>query len=141
MVLTQAIYEVLKKHPYRTATITYKRNRFKVQIADSFMKKMVGLMYRKGMGKEKGMLFPIAQPGILSATVTMMNMRFGIDIVWLDSRGTVVSIEENAKPSSSMFDSHAPKKAAAYILELGAGRARRLGIKIGGRIALGRLAD
>ena len=133
--LTQAIYEVLKKRRYKTTTITYKKNRFKVEVADSFMKKMVGLMYRQTVGKSKGMLFPIAEPGVLSSTITMMNMKFSIDIIWLDARKRVVDIAEKAQPSMSIFDSYRPRQAAKYVLELDAGSVRRLGIKLHDRIA------
>ncbi len=135
MVLTHAIYEVLKKKPYSTTTITYKRNRFKVEVADSFMKKMVGLMFREKIGNEKGMLFPIAEPGVMASTITMMNMKFSIDIIWLDAGKRVVDIAERAQPSTSIFDSYRPRKAAKYVLELDAGTVRKFGIRIGDRVA------
>ena len=134
MVLTRAIYEFLKKSPYKTTTIAYKKNRLRLEVADTFMKKMVGLMYRERMGKAKGMLFPIAEPGVLASTITMMNMKFSIDILWLDERKRVVDIVERAQPSSSIFDSYKPKKPARYVLEIEAGAAKKLGIKEGDRV-------
>jgi uncharacterized membrane protein (UPF0127 family) len=135
--LGRAIYEFLKKKPYKTTTITYKRNRFRVEVADTFLKKMVGLMYREKMGREKGMLFPIAEPGVLASTITMMNMKFSIDILWLDERKRVVDIVERAQPSSSLFDSYKPRKAAKYVLELDAGAIKKLEIKRGDKISFG----
>lgn len=135
--LTQVAYEVLKKKPYRTVSVSYKRKRFRVELADSFMKKMVGLMYRQTIGKSAGMLFPIADPGVLAATITMMNMKFSIDIIWLDEKKRVVDIAEKAQPTSSMFDSYRPRRAAKYVIELEAGAARRLGIRIGDKMKFG----
>ncbi len=132
--LSRALYEFLRKKQYATKTVAFGGRKLKVEVADTFMKKMIGLMYRESLGRNDGMLFPIAQPGILSATVTMMNMRFGLDIIWLDSAGVVVDVAERLQPSSSPFDSHAPKKIAAYVLELNAGAAHRLGIKKGDEI-------
>ena len=93
------------------------------------MKKMIGLMYRDSLGKDEGLLFTITDPGVISATITMMNMKFSIDIVWLDSKKRVIDIAENAKPSNSIFDSYKPTSNAKYVLELKAGEVKRFGIK------------
>ena len=68
----------------------------------------------------------------------MLNMKFPIDILWLDDSGKVVDIKENAKPCSSMFScpTYRPKINSFYILELGAGRARRFNLKIGSKVVI-----
>lgn len=129
--LDRLIYEMLKNERYARGTVLYKRHRIRVELADSYAKKMIGLMHRKGMGSNEGMLFILNSPSITMASVTMLNMRFAIDVVWLDARLRVVDIARNLEPSRSIFDAHAPKREAKYVLELRAGAAKRLGTKIG----------
>ncbi len=135
IVLTKAFYEILNRQPYKTETVVVGRKKLKVEVADSFMKKMIGLMYRENMGKTDGMLFKISEPGVMASTITTINMRFSIDIVWLDSRKRVVDVARNAEPSPSIFASYRPRKPAAYVMELRAGAAKKLGIEPGDKVA------
>ncbi|MCL5239288.1 MAG: DUF192 domain-containing protein [Candidatus Marsarchaeota archaeon] len=127
--LSRVLYEILQAHPYEKKSVTVRGRRLRLDVADTFLKKMVGLMHRESMGKVDGMLFRISEPGIVSAAITMMDMKFSIDIVWLNSEKRVVDIARNARPSRSMFGSYKPRSAASYVLELKAGEAKRLGIK------------
>jgi uncharacterized protein len=133
--LTRLIYEFLKSRPYKRTSVSYKKHKISVEIADTIAKRAVGLMYRERLEKNSGMLFKLWPPGVLAAEITMLNMRFGIDIVWLDSEKRVVSIAERVPPSKSMFDSRRPRRAAAYVLELSAGSARKLGMKLKDRVS------
>ncbi len=99
---------------------------------------MVGLMYRKGIGRNEGMLFPLKIEGVSSAAIMMLNMKFAIDVVWLDSSCRVVDFAKGLKPSGSLLSlkTYSPKTRARYVLELNAGAISRLGIKEKEKIAL-----
>lgn len=127
------IYWFLKSRPYKRTVIKYKKHAIRAEIADGFAKQMIGLMYRDSIGDDEGMLFPLLFNFRSAASIIMWNMRFSIDIVWLDRRRIVVDIVRNAKPDRSMFSgiSYTPMKPSRYVLELKSGAARRLGIKIG----------
>ena len=136
--LDRLIYEILLKDGvYRKGTMLYNKHRIRVELADGFLKKLVGLMHRPGIGNDEGMLFVLGAPSITMASITMLNMRFGIDVVWLDGRMRVVDIARNLEPSHSIFDAHAPRREAKYVLELKAGAAARMGIRTGGMMKLG----
>ena len=53
--------------------------------------------------------------------VWMKNMKFPIDIVWLDEAKKVVHIVKNASPEYSTDKTFKPNKPAKYVLELPAG--------------------
>ncbi len=137
MMLDRLLYEMmLKNGSYARGTMRYRGQRIKVELADSYLKKMVGLMHRPAMGSNEGMLFTLGSPSISMASITMLNMRFSIDVVWLDGRLRIVDIARGLKPSRSIFDAHAPKREASYVLELKAGAAARMRMRVGGSMKL-----
>ncbi len=126
----------LGKPVYEKRTVSYGKKRFKVEVADSVRKRMKGLMGRAGLPRDGGMLFIFGAQGRYG--FWMAGMKFSIDIIWLDKEGTVVHIARNAAPCTSMIGCKTvmPGKDAIYVLELGAGTAKKLGIKVGSRFSL-----
>lgn len=104
--------------------------RLNAMIADTPRKMTVGLMFRKPMKHNECMLFIFPDDG--SHPIWMKNMRFSIDILWLDDKMRVVSIIESAKPLSG-FDltSYKSKKPSKYVVELNSGFVRENRIRIG----------
>lgn len=100
----------------------------KVDIADTPDTRQMGLSGRPGLEKDEGMLFIFPDDGLHG--FWMKDMRFSIDILWLDSAGKVVHIVENAPPES-FPESFSPEKPARFVLELSAGSVERLGIELG----------
>jgi len=83
-----------------------------------------GLMYRKSIEEDQGMLFVFAGESFHS--FWMKNMNFSIDILWLDEEKRIVHIEERVPPCSSWdCPSYAPDLPAQYVLELQAGMVER----------------
>ncbi len=86
-----------------------------------------GLMFRRSMPSDAGMLIVFPTPG--RHAIWMKNCRFPLDIVWLDARGRVVSIVENAPPcGSSVCTIYWPSGLAQYVLELVAGQSKTHGL-------------
>jgi uncharacterized membrane protein (UPF0127 family) len=95
---------------------------------------MIGLMYRDEIGKGSGMLFIFGSPG--NHGIWMKNMRFPIDIAWLDSRKIVVSVVHSAMPCRSInCPVYKPGSTAKYVIELSSGVLAKHGIKIGDRLS------
>lgn len=116
---------------YRRAKISYKGHRIAVEIADSYLKHMNGLMSRESMGKNSGMLFVFdreARHGIW-----MFKMRFPIDIIWIAKDHRIVDIAKDAKPMRGMLDYKIfkPKENARYVLEVNSGVATSLKMRVG----------
>jgi uncharacterized membrane protein (UPF0127 family) len=104
---------------------------FSLEIADTFVKQMLGLMHRESIGKREGMLFVFGRDGMNS--IWMANMNFPIDIIWLDADGIVVGIEEMAAPCRNIFNcrAYSPSKESRYVIELKGGVASSIGIRKG----------
>jgi uncharacterized membrane protein (UPF0127 family) len=104
--------------------------RFFVEVADSPEERTKGLMFRKELPKDQGMLFVFSHSGRHS--FYMKNTNIPLDIIFLDrvgARARVVGILHDMKPldETSRFI-QAPAMAA---LEVRAGLARENGIQIG----------
>lgn len=84
-----------------------------------------GLGGRECLGKNQAMLFEFSRQGNYS--FWMKDMKFPLDIVWLNSDKKVVDVKENILPSTypKSFGGDQP---AQYVLELQVGRARQLKI-------------
>jgi uncharacterized protein len=136
--LMRALYRLLRPK-YGTGSVRLGGRTIKVHLADSFAAMMFGLMYWERLEKGRGMLFTLGRESRISAGIWMLNVKFPIDIVWMDSSGSVVDVKEKAKPCTSFFrcKTHVPRSKAKYVLELNAGSARKLGIRIGNRIDVG----
>ncbi|MDE1865582.1 MAG: DUF192 domain-containing protein [Candidatus Micrarchaeota archaeon] len=121
---------------YTTRSIMINRSRYTAIIADSSIKRAIGLMFRQELGAKQCMLFTFNHSGRHS--IWMHNMRFPIDAVWLDEDGAVVDIKERLKPCSSLLNcpQYAPARDAKYLIELNAGNARRERIRKGSKIVL-----
>lgn len=104
--------------------------RFKVQLATDWPQQETGLMYRKQMPPNEGMLFDFHQPQMMS--FWMKNTLIPLDIVFIRADGTVANIAANAKPLSlKSIKSAEPVQA---VLEINGGRASALHIREGARV-------
>lgn len=101
-----------------------------IEIAETSEQKALGLMYRQTVPQGTGMLFPYGQPQEI--TMWMRNTYASLDMIFIAADGTVHRIEHSTEPMSErIIPSRGPVTA---VLELGAGEARRLGIKPGDRV-------
>ncbi len=106
---------------------------FNVAVADSAEERKRGLSGVRAMGPNQGLYFVFPRAYLLS--FWMKDMRFAIDIVWIDSAHRVIHMIENVTPETfpMVFTVQQP---AQYALEIKAGRARAAGIKIGDTVSL-----
>jgi hypothetical protein len=105
-------------------------NRFKVEIAGDHASQEKGLMFRKTLAPDAGMLFDFHVDVMTS--FWMKNTILPLDIIFVRADGTISSIAANAVPfSEASIPSTEPVRA---VLEINAGRAKALGIEPGDRI-------
>jgi|GEM_PF-436931 len=103
---------------------------FSVEIADEPAEQRRGLMFRRDLAPDHGMLFVFEREARYG--FWMKNTLIPLDMIWLDSKKQVVFIQENAVPCpAEACESYQPSKAARYVLELNAGTARQIGLNIG----------
>jgi uncharacterized protein len=104
--------------------------RFQVEIADDEAERARGLMFRRQMAANHGMLFDFDPPERVS--FWMRNTHLPLDIIFIGADGLILNIAENTTPYS---DAGIPSRGTARgVLELNAGRARELGIAAGDRV-------
>jgi hypothetical protein len=104
--------------------------RFHVEIADNDAEREQGLMYRRSMAADHGMLFAFNPPQQVS--FWMHNTFLSLDLIFIGSDGHILNITANATPFS---DDNIPSAGpVAGVLELNAGRAAALGILPGDRV-------
>jgi hypothetical protein len=98
-------------------------HRFAVEVADTFATRERGLMFRKRLAPDRGMLFKFSGPP-QRVSFWMKNTLIPLDMLFIaDSR--IVSIAENAVPlSETTIPSGAP---VTEVVELPGGRAAEIG--------------
>jgi len=107
--------------------------KFKVEIADTDEKQIRGLMFRKFIPDDFGMLFLYKDEDIRG--FWMKNTLVHLDLIYLNRDKQVVDMFINIPPcESDPCKTYASKKPAKYVLELRGNRARELNIKKGDSI-------
>lgn len=108
----------------------------RVDVADTPSLQSNGLGGRKQLAPNAGMLFTYTEKG--RHAFWMRGMLIPIDIIWLDNR-RVVHVEHNVPPPppgtpESKLATYVSTLPANLVLELAAGRAKALGLKIGSQV-------
>jgi|TARA_Y100000031_G_scaffold58931_1_gene66527 hypothetical protein len=120
---------------YAHATvITPKGVSIPVEVSDTPEKRSLGLGKRDKLEKGWGMLFVFEKR--IPHSFWMKNMRFPIDIIWLDNQ-RIVELAENVPPpqegeSPKVME---PRLPSNFVLEIESGRARALGLKVGQKLS------
>ncbi len=104
---------------------------FTLEVADNDHAHEIGLMYRDSMPDDHGMIFIFPDEQVRQ--FYMKNTRIPLDIAFLDAGGTVVSIKTMQPLDLSITSSDFP---AMYAIEMNAGAANAVGLKVGDRILL-----
>jgi hypothetical protein len=110
-------------------TITTRKgtHRYRVEVAATPGQQATGMMYRREMAADTGMLFPMNPPR--DASFWMRNTYVSLDIIFIGADGRVLNVAERAEPlSDRLVSSRGP---AAAVLELKAGEAKRIGLAPG----------
>jgi uncharacterized protein len=118
--------------PVETITIDTKTgpHPFKVEVAADDQSRETGLMFRKFMAPDAGMLFDFHTPQ--EVTFWMENTILPLDMLFVRADGTIARIKANATPySRDTIPSGEPVKV---VIELNAGRAQGLGISVGAKV-------
>ena len=103
---------------------------FKVEVAGDNASQEKGMMFRKKLAPDAGMLFDFHTTVMTS--FWMKNTLLPLDIIFIRSDGTISSIAGNAVPlSEAPIPSSEPIRA---VLEINGGKAKALGIMPGDKV-------
>lgn len=138
------IYSIPADHKLDSAefprgTVKIDGKLFDVQIADTGARHMRGLMFQDPLPYDAGMIFIFDSPSRHS--LWMMNMQFSIDMIWFDTDGRAVHIEEDVPPCQSALEtvtcpSYLPDSDSLYILEATTGFVQMHNIGLGSVLEL-----
>ena len=84
-----------------------------------------GLSGRESMPDSQGMLFIFASPEI--RCFWMKEMKFPLDIIWMDANKYIVTVEENVQPNTYP-NSFCPDQQSQYVIEVNSGVSKRAGL-------------
>jgi hypothetical protein len=118
--------------PSEVINVCFEKVCFKASTAINTFQWQRGLMFRKDLGADKGLLFIFSQAG--DYPFWMKNTLVPLDIIWLNSQKEVVFIQSDAPPCLKdpcpVFSAGQP---SLYVLEINALEASKNDIKIGDR--------
>jgi uncharacterized membrane protein (UPF0127 family) len=99
-----------------------------VEVADERAEQIQGLSGRTGLEENEGMLFVFPEAQI--HYFWMKDMNFSLDMIWIDSMGSVIDITKNISPDT-FPKTFGPSSPALYVLEVNAGWSDRNNITVG----------
>lgn len=100
-----------------------------VEVAHTDAARTRGLMHRRMLPENRGMLFVF--PEVALHSMWMMNTYIPLSVAFLDERGVIINIADMAPQTR---DTHPAAKPAKYALEVNQGWFRKRGIKPGAKI-------
>ncbi len=106
------------------------RHTFTVELAANPQDRARGLMYRRSLAPDAGMLFDYGAP--LRISMWMKNTFIPLDMIFISADGAISHIVQRTVPHS-LATIEAPMPARA-VLEVNGGTAARLGIAVGDRV-------
>jgi uncharacterized membrane protein (UPF0127 family) len=101
-----------------------------IEVADDDYTRQLGLMNRKSMEANQGMLFIFPTEQLQS--FWMLNTLFSLDMIFINSEKKIVTIHKNTTPLAQK--SYPSSKPSIYVLEVVAGFTDRHNIKEGNNI-------
>ncbi len=103
---------------------------FSIEIADTSRKQAKGLMFRRHLERDAGMLFVYKTPR--HAVFWMKNTLISLDMIFIDEQGRIKTLAANARPlDESQIDGG---QGVKLILEVNGGLIAETGIAVGDQI-------
>jgi uncharacterized membrane protein (UPF0127 family) len=133
------IETAVEKNVYKKKEIKIADKTLLVEVVDSLEARNKGLSGREGLEENRGMLFVFetkdVRPGFW-----MKDMRFSIDIIWINDDKVVQISKELPYPSPDTPDRslpiYTPQVSVDYVLEVSAGFSDKNGISVGDSVDL-----
>jgi uncharacterized membrane protein (UPF0127 family) len=113
-----------------TLALSVGKHPIQAEVASTFESRARGLMYRKSLPTDRGMLFVF--PDVGPQCMWMKNTYVPLSVAFIDERGVILNIAD-MKPQTE--DSHCAAAPARYVLEMNQGWFAAKGIKPGAPIA------
>jgi uncharacterized membrane protein (UPF0127 family) len=106
------------------------RHAFMVEVARTVEERAQGLMYRRSLAPDRGMIFDFGAEADIA--MWMRNTYIPLDMLFVRADGVIHRVQRDTVPfSEETISAGAPVR---YVVELPAGTAKRLGIDRGDRV-------
>jgi uncharacterized protein len=112
-----------------------KKVEVRVEIADGLFEQARGLMYRRVLGENRGMLFVYTEER--EHSFWMKNTKIPLSIAFIDSEKRIIDMQD-MKPLDDEPPSYVSAEPAQYALEVNQGFFEKNGVKLGDRVELPR---
>lgn len=99
------------------------------QLAQTPAQREIGLMHRRDMPQQEGMLFVFDQPA--TQCFWMKNTILPLTAAFVDDNGTIINLAD-MKPQTT--DSHCSSKPVRFVLEMNVGWFAKKGIQAGSKL-------
>lgn len=119
--------QTFSSEPLTIETTSGKIHEFVAELALDDAQRSQGLMFRKTMPPENGMLFDFGEERNVS--MWMRNTLIPLDMLFIARDGRITHIHENAVPHSESIISS--RGAVKFVLELNGGTAKRYDVQTG----------
>jgi len=114
---------------FKTSSVKVASHPLKVEVAADEPQRMQGLMFRKSLGREDGMLFIFDEPAYHS--MWMKNTLIPLSVAFIDRDGVILNILD-MEPQT--LDSHMAAGPAVYAIETNKGWFAAKKIKPGDKV-------
>lgn len=104
-------------------------HRIEAEVAANDQNRQVGLMNRKSMAQQRGMLFVFPQAN--THCMWMRNTLLPLSVAFLDEDGVIINVED-MQPQTE--NNHCARRPARYALEMNLGWFAQRGLKPGARL-------
>ena len=125
--------DTVKLEDYGTRDVTLPGGELiHAEVASTQPQVQKGLMFRTSLAPDRGMLFLFSKEDSLQ--FWMFQTLIPLDIVWMDASRCIVEISPDTPPcktKASLCADYGGHQTAQFVLELGGGEARRLGLTVG----------
>ena len=101
---------------FSKSTLTIDGKKIQVEVAQTEQERQRGLMHRKSLGKNNGMLFVFGAPA--QSCMWMKNTFIPLSVAFIDHAGRIVNMED-MQPQTTV--SHCSKGLVWYALEMNKG--------------------
>jgi len=132
IVLTLVLLLIYRNNK-RENQVCIKDNCFNIELALTLEERERGLMSRKYLDSNNGMLFVFNEEG--KYPFWMKNTLIPLDIIWINKEKEVIFINKNTQPCGiDVCPVINPDKKAQYVLELNGGIIDKIGLNIGDKV-------
>ena len=105
----------------------------RVEVADTDEERIKGLSGKEDIGRVNGLLFMFPREGYHG--IWMKDMKFPIDIIWIDTNLNVVAVDKSVLPET-FPKTFRPPVPVQYLIETEARYTEIFGIKAGDKVVL-----